>query len=977
LLEQISGECAHGLFEEQVRRNPEAQALAFNDVIWTYEELNQAANRLARHLQKLGTRPEVVVGLFLDRVPDAIISILAVLKAGGAYIYLDQSHPQQRLEFMTRDAQVAVIITHSSKMERAGAFGQIVTQLDVDQPQIDRESKENLEPMVDPENAAYLIYTSGSTGSPKGTVGLHHSVCNLARGLCRSFYIEPAHRILQFAPGSFDAFVAEWAKALLNGACLVLPDPQSLLVGPDLLALLERHRINVVTLPPSVLDVLPLAALPDLQRLIVAGEACPAALVQRWSQGRYMINAYGPTEITVCCTASAPLAGNENSTPPIGRPIQNLQTYVLDHAMKPVPVGVPGELYVGGAGVTRGYLNRPDLTASRFVPNPFGAAGSRLYRTGDKVKWLPDKNLEFLGRMDQQVKIRGLRIEVGEIESRLLACRGVRQAAVHACDSPHGGKEIIAFVVSNEQPADGRSIPQFWPSVAEYFVYDELLYLAMVNDTRRNDAYRTALKQHVEGKVVVDVGTGPEALLARMCVECGAARVYAIEQLEETYEKAAHRIRGLGLAGTITLLKGDARDLVLPEPADLCVSELVGPIASLEGAVPILNAARRFLKPDGILVPLRCMTKIAAVSLPAELRSNPVFGDTPRYYAQKIFEHVGRRFDLRLCVRNLPPSSLLSTAGVFEDLDFGNSSSGVPLEPEYSHQIDLVIQRQGWMDGFLLWLNLVAAAGIEIDILQNEHCWLPVYVPAFHPRLEVDAGDRIVATCETKLSANGLNPDYEIAGAVVRLNGDRISFAVKSSHASLEYMNSPTHRSLLTAFQEDGNKPVGAARSVLSLEEDLRAQMSVHLPEYMIPGKFVQLAEMPLNANGKVDRSRLSALAQGNNSDSVFAPCGNELEKSIEAIWCEFLGRDRVGVRSNFFELGGHSVLLAKIAVRIREKTGMEVPLVEMIRHPTIASLAGYLSRLDGPGDAAGKGRTRGQARRALRDKKRRPDHPA
>jgi len=938
------------LFEVQAARTPEAVAVVFEEQHLTYAALNRRANQVAHHLRSLGVGPEMAVALCLERSLEMVVGILGILKADGVYVPLDPQYPMERLAFMLRDSQAPIILTQERLAGSLPASWAQIICLDSEWEQIQEQDESTPARNAAPENSAYLIYTSGSTGWPKGVVATHSGAVNLAFALMKAFEIDQQSRVLQFASSSFDAAVSEWAAALLSGACLVLASREALAPGNDLLETLRRERITVVTLPPSVLATLPKQELPELKTLVVAGEACRSELASEWSAGRRMINAYGPTEGTVCATISAPLSASEKIT--IGRPMTNVSIYVLGADMQPMPVGVSGELLIGGSGVTRGYLNRPDLTAEKFVPHPFSEnPGQRLYRTGDLARWRIDGTIEYLGRADQQVKVRGFRIEPGEIEAILREHADVSDAVVVAREDVPGQKRLVAYVVSGESP---QAKPEFWPSVAEYFVYDELLYLAMINDIRRNDAYRTALAGRVRGKVVIDVGTGPEAILARMCVECGAERVYAIEYLEETYRKAAQFLGSHGLNDRITLIHGDAREVVLPEKADVCVSELVGPVGSMEGVVPILNGVWRLLKPDAVMIPQRSITRIAAVSLPPELALQKSFSGLPRQYVHKIFEQVGHPFDLRLCVRNFPASALLSSKGIFEDLD----SSG-PMPLVQTQEIDLEIQKSGELDGFLLWLYLIASPGAEIDILENEHCWLPVYLPVFAPGLRVQTGDRIIATCTTAPSANGHNPDYFITGFVRLADGTEVSFSVESRHASQSYGATALHRQLLMEGMNESAKPAETMRLTGEAVDKLRQALRSRLPEHMVPSAFVQMRELPLTPNGKLDRKGLPA-PEGLESDKKqkhIAP-RTPAEEILCAIWGKVLGVEDVGVTDNFFALGGDSILSIQVVAQAR-KMGLEFSVRQIFESPTIHALAQVATVTSALEEASGAAATR------------------
>ncbi|HEU0053270.1 MAG TPA: amino acid adenylation domain-containing protein, partial [Longimicrobium sp.] len=432
-------------FEAQARRTPDATALVFGGESLTYRELNERANRLARHLGRLGAGPEARVGICLERGVELVVSVLAVLKAGGAYVPLDPAYPAARLAFMLADSGVAVLVTRERLRPALPARpGTAVVAVDAAREEIARESAANPARGATAESLAYVIYTSGSTGMPKGVMVPHRGVPNLARAQAERFGIDGTSRVLQFASPSFDAAVAELFATLLAGATLVLASSDELLPGPGLLEILRSRRVTVATLPPSVLAVLPADGLPDLRTVVSAGEAVDAATAERWSADRAFVNAYGPTEITVCATCGE--WARDGRAPAIGRPLPNVRTYVLDDAGRPAPAGVPGELFVGGIGVARGYLGRPGLTAERFVPDPFASApGGRLYRTGDRVRGRPDGELEFLGRVDAQVKLRGFRVEPGEIEAALRLCPGVAACAVVVREDAPGERRLVAY----------------------------------------------------------------------------------------------------------------------------------------------------------------------------------------------------------------------------------------------------------------------------------------------------------------------------------------------------------------------------------------------------------------------------------------------------------------------------------------------------------------------------------------------------
>jgi amino acid adenylation domain-containing protein/non-ribosomal peptide synthase protein (TIGR01720 family) len=515
--------CIHQLFEDQVARTPDAVAVVFVDdrseasrrvnQQLTYHELNCRANQLAYYLQSLGVKPDVLVGICVERSLEMVVGLLGILKAGGAYVPLDPEYPQDRLSFMLADAQVSILVTQQRLIERLPEYQAELICLDEIWSEILQNKQNNPIEVVTSTDLANVIYTSGSTGKPKGVMVEHSGLCNLAQAQIQAFGVDNDSRVLQFASFSFDACISEILMALGSGARLYLGTKDSIMPGMPLINRLRNDGITHVTLPPSALAVLPTEELPTLQAIVVAGEACPLELMRQWSTGRNFFNAYGPTEASVCAAiGKATPKANAKCTPKdqkisIGRPISNTQIYILDQNLQPLPVGVPGELHIGGVGLARGYFNRPELTQEKFIPNPFGGSrgareqgsrgGERLYKTGDLARYLPDGNIEYLGRIDNQVKIRGFRIELGEIEAALSQHSDVQTSVVIVREDIPGNKRLVAYIVPQPQVTPTVSILRSFlkEKLPEYMVPSAIAILESLPLTPNGKIDRRALPE--------------------------------------------------------------------------------------------------------------------------------------------------------------------------------------------------------------------------------------------------------------------------------------------------------------------------------------------------------------------------------------------------------------------------------------------------------------------------------------------------
>ncbi|RKG75011.1 non-ribosomal peptide synthetase, partial [Corallococcus exercitus] len=571
VLEEWSGETApfeedvpfHTRFEQQVTRTPKAPAVVMGETTVSFHQLNVRANQLAHFLRNLGVGPDVPVAFCLERSPEAIVALLGILKAGGAYVPLDPAAPEARRAFILENSGAAVLLTTQAQVEAWQPPVRHVVRLDADARRIEASSPGNPRSAVRPEHLAYVIYTSGSTGMPKGVMIQHRSLAHLRRAmneLCFDRAPRPMRASLN-APYFFDASVQQ-LSLLLDGHCLFLV-PEAVRRDPEaMLAWVAQHRIDLLDTTPSQFQLLLEAGLLEREHVpalcSIGGEAMDevtwrtlAATERTWA-----FNAYGPTESTVNATI-APIQSSPMPTPVIGRPLLNLGAYVLDSNLNPVSVGVPGELFIGGEGLARGYRNRPDLTAERFIPHPFSTApGARMYRTGDRVRWMQDGTLEYLGRLDFQVKLRGYRIELGEIETALRASPGVRDATVLLREDVAGLPRLVAYVTPAVDTAPLRSHLQ--RTLPDYMVPAAYVALPVLPLTPNGKVDRKALPAPVDEATGTEARVGPrderEAMLERLWAE--ALGVAQVDVRTSFFELGGHSLLAVRLMAAVTRQTG-------------------------------------------------------------------------------------------------------------------------------------------------------------------------------------------------------------------------------------------------------------------------------------------------------------------------------------------------------------------------------------------------------------------------------------
>jgi len=495
--------CIHQLFEAQVEKTPDAIAVVYEEQQLSYSALNEKANQLANYLQSMGVKPEVLVGICMERSLEIVIGLLGVLKAGGAYLPLDPGNPADRLSFMLDDAQVPILLTQSNLKQTLPEISAQIICLDDELETLSQFSSENIKCEVSGENLAYVIYTSGSTGTPKGAMNTHRGICNRLLWKQEAYQLTVDDKVLQKTPISFDVSVWEFFWTLLNGASLVIARPGGHQDSAYLAQIIFEQKITTLHFVPSMLQVFVEEQgieekCASLKRVFSSGEALTFDLQKRLFNRLNNIqlhNLYGPTEAAIDVTYWQCQRESLVNQIPIGKPIANTQVYILDLHLNPVPIGVPGELHIGGFGLARGYLNRPELTAEKFISNPFNKApDARLYKTGDLAYYLPDGNIIYLNRIDNQVKLRGFRIELGEIESVILQHPEIRETAVIVREDQPGDKRLVAYLVFKKQKVMAGILRQFLSKkLPEYMLPSAFVSLEVIPLTPNGKADYYAL----------------------------------------------------------------------------------------------------------------------------------------------------------------------------------------------------------------------------------------------------------------------------------------------------------------------------------------------------------------------------------------------------------------------------------------------------------------------------------------------------
>jgi amino acid adenylation domain-containing protein/thioester reductase-like protein len=1002
--------CIHQLFEAQVEQTPDAVAVVFEQEQLTYRELNCRANQLAHHLKTLGVEPGVLVGICIERSVEMIVGMLGVLKAGGAYLPLDPAYPPERLAFMLEDAQVLVLLTQEQWVERLRSPKSQVICLDKNWETIAQKSEANLNSNVISKNLAYVIYTSGSTGIPKGVQIEHRGLLNLVFWHQRTFAVSPLDRVTQIAGVAFDACGWEIWPYITAGASIHIPNNETRL-SPELLqAWLVSKAITISFLPTPLAETVLLLDWPNnaaLRILLTGGDRLhqyPLA-----SHRFQLVNNYGPTENTVVTTSAIVPASNQaNVAPTIGRPISNTQVYILDGHLQPVPVRVPGELYISGASLARGYLNRPDLTAERFIANPFSNdPEARLYKTGDLARYLPDGNIEFLGRIDHQVKIRGFRIELGEIQSVLSQHPAVQTAAVIDREDVPGQKRLVAYLVqklqsdkvSDELPhLDSDYISQWRSLYEETYSQTATNQDATFNIIGWNSSYtglpipEAEMREWVDYTVnrilslqpsrVLEIGCGTGLLLSRIAPHC--IQYWGMDFSQEAIQYLEQLKRHKPELEQVTLLQRTADNFegIEPDTFDTVIlNSVVQYFPNIDYLLQVLKSAVNAVRCGGFIFlgDIRSLPLLEAYHASVELHQAPdsltrsqFFGRIQQRIAQEEELVIDPAFFIAL-KQHLPKIAdvqiQLKQGRYHNELTRFRYDVVLQVGSEVPPAVDIP-----WLDWHQQNLTLPALrraiAQTQPEIIGVRGVPNARLLAEVHTLEWLSSSDRHDTIGELRSEKLQQFQDAGVDPEILWSLSHDLPYSIDITWSQfgangcydVVFKHHTKAATLIPAFKDTvpvkpwhcyGNKPL-QGKLAQNLIPQIRRFLQDKLPGYMIPSAFVLLDALPVTPNGKLDRSALPAPEKTRvKVEEDFVASRTPLEEQIVSLWTKVLGIENIGINENFFELGGNSLLAAQLIAYVRQTFRVELPVRYIFEKPTVEGLAQIIQRIHKEGISA------------------------
>ncbi len=994
--------CAHQLFEDQAALTPDAIAVEAAGRRLSFGELNRRANRLAHGLRGRGVGPESRVAVCMERSIDMVVALLGVLKAGAAYVPLDPTYPEERLAFMVTDAEASLVLTQQRLQALMPDTTAEVVCTDGDAEALAGEGGENPPLRSHPESLAYLMYTSGSTGRPKGAMITHRGLVNYLSWAARAYAAPGASGTIVHSSIAFDLTITSLFHPLVSGQPVrLLPETEDIEALSD--AVRAAGDLSLLKITPAHLELLAHSidaseAKGRTRSIVIGGEALFAESLRLWrtyAPATRLINEYGPTETVVgCCVYELPPDENRAGAVPIGTPIANTRLYVLGPSLELVPDGVPGELFIGGAGVARGYWKRPDLTAERFVPDPFGPPGSRLYRSGDLARWGAGGQLEYLGRLDHQVKVRGYRIELGEIEAVLSQHGAVRESVVLAREDVAGDRRLVGYVVLKDSEAfvDAKDELREGQITQWQVLYEDTYGRAAeavdpaTNFTGWNSSYTgepipseemaewadatcARIAERTPSRVL-EIGCGAGLILLRVAPGC------------RRYDG-----RDFSLAA-IRQLAGVLSSRSLPQVSLAChrADDFNGVSAASYDAVVLNSVAQYFPGVDYLLAVLEGALDTVAPGgfvFLGDLRSLPLLkAYHASVQAHRAPESLGRD-DLRERVRKaaMQEEELVLDPELFQAFASRHPrvtgvrvllKRGRPHNELTRFRFDVVLEVEGAVRGGEVERVAWTGRGLTVERLAQRlreeapEALAVSGVPngrlGFESRLlewmDGAPGPETLGDLSGEAPDSAVDPEDlwalgDLLGYVVEIGWSRSGgpgaydavFRRRASAVAVESRaDSDAPRIVsIRPWQSFANDPL---RSVVQRKAvpELRKYLEQTLPEYMVPSAFVVLDSLPLTPNGKPDREALPApdSARPETTHQYVAP-RTALEKVVAAAFADVLGLEQVGTNDSFFGLGGHSLLATQVASRLRDSFRAEVPLRLLFEAPTVAELAAAL----------------------------------
>jgi amino acid adenylation domain-containing protein len=996
--------CVHDLFAEQARLNPDAPAVSFTGQTLTYGELNRRANKVARHLRLKGIGPETLVAICIERSLEWVVGLLGILKAGGAHASLDPTYPQERLAYMMEDAHAPVLLTTEALARSLHLNGSQIICLDSDRDSIERHSDADLDPVATAEHPAYVVYTSGSTGRPKGVVTCHGALLNLVWWHRTTFNVSPQCRASQVARMGFDASVWELWPYLTAGASVRLLDEETRYSASKIVAWLVQNQITMGWLPPalaeSVFQEPGIEAVP--MRVLFGGSDRAVLRPPEAARFKYY-NPYGPTEASVIVTNGIlPPHSKADGPIDVGRPLANTQIYILDERLQPVPIGVPGEIHIGGANLARGYLKDPALTAAKFIPNCFGQQpGERIYRTGDLGRFLRDGKIEVLGRLDHQVKIRGFRIELGEIEQALAAHPAVRETIVLTREDTPGDKRLVAYLVpdSNRQVSQARRAQLQEQRVSQW----QLLYEQTYGQSRPETptfnitgwissytglpippaemrVWRDSTVERIlalRPRCVLEIGCGTGLLL--FPIAPATSKYWATDFSRVSLDLVRQQIDGGGGEGLahVRLLERMADDFRDIEPGGfqlVILNSVIQYFPDAEYLLRVLEGAVKALSPGGhiFLGDVRNLRLLEALHTSIHLsQASPDLSFTE--LKERVQRSVNQEEELLIDSRffELLKERIPAISHVEVKLKRGRRHNELtrfrydvllrvghdPMQPPPEcRQLD-------WAEHGLTLNglgNLLAEKSPPVLYLTNvPNSRVLADVRAAELLADGEARTTTIGEFRESLSdLEGAGVDPEDVWALCEEAGYAADLRLSSNAPGcFDILLAPDRQSLpdlscaerLRPDRAPGlytNNPLRKALTDQLLPE-LRDYLKERLPDYMIPSAFVALDQMPLMPNGKIDRRALPSPEPSSlNTKASFVDGRTPTEELLAQVWADTLGLERVSVHDNFFELGGHSLMVARMVSRLRDIFSLEVRIRTVFEKPTVAELAEHIETI-------------------------------